>query len=317
VKWKDEAAYTKELQTICKAKKKIRVGKTHRENYGMQAMLEKITTLKYNCIGKRKAFAHMIAYWGVIPEAIESVYPYVDEILIAYGRDKYAIEINDGSLLRIQSFPDPDDKIKLECREQWFDKRDMRQWCVDNSSGNYHILLDGDEIWVGLDKWLERNHPYSCPAWVNFWHGKEHWVYDDGTNANRRWGARLEPFGSVCHHYRSSYWRRSYYFQKHPAPVDFSGNSVNVINSEIQQEALPGSWIAHLGHSLPREVMEAKHKFYRSRDGDDAGRKRRQEAWHNWAGKTGDVGDGVVAKVDWELPDIVQRGFASLEAIKL
>lgn len=317
VPWGNEGAYKRELQRICKAEKKILISAEHKDTYSLENMIKKVQSIRYNCIGKRKVFAHMIAYWGVLQESLESVYPYVDEIMIAYGRDKYAQEINDGSLMRIQSFPDPDNKIKLEVRDNWYDKRDMRQWCTDNSTGNYQILLDGDEVWIGVDKWLELNHPWGCPAWVNFWHGAGHWIYDSATNANRRWGEKLGEFGSTCVHYRSSYWRRSYYWEKHPTPVDYAGNAVNVISKQNQADALPDCYIAHLGHSLPKEVMEAKHKFYRTRDGDDDQRRNRQNVWHNWSGQTGDIGDGRVEAVTWLLPDIVTRAFASLEKIKL
>ena len=74
---------------------------------------------------------------------------------------------------------------------------------------------------------------------------------------------------------------------------------------------MPECIIYHLGHCLPNEVMEAKHDFYLSRDGSDAGRILRKTAWHDWNGKTGDCNDGIVANVDWELPEIVQRAFDS------
>jgi len=58
--------------------------------------------------------------------------------------------------------------------------------------------------------------------------------------------------------------------------------------------------------------MQEKHNFYLQRDGKDAGRVRRKEAWHSWNGKTGEQGDGVVRKVDWALPSLVQQAFAKM-----
>lgn len=72
--------------------------------------------------------------------------------------------------------------------------------------------------------------------------------------------------------------------------------------------------IWHLGHVLPKPLMDAKHKFYIRRDGADAGRIKRREAWCNWDGKCGPCGDGVVEPVTFEVPDIVARAFRHLES---
>ena len=78
-------------------------------------------------------------------------------------------------------------------------------------------------------------------------------------------------------------------------------------------EAMPGTTIYHLGHALPKRIMQAKHEFYRRRDGDNPGRRKREDVWHKWKGKLGDVGDGIVEKVDWELPDIVTRAMKRIK----
>jgi hypothetical protein len=61
--------------------------------------------------------------------------------------------------------------------------------------------------------------------------------------------------------------------------------------------------------------MHAKHAFYKTRDGDDAGRREREKAWHNWNGQPGDCGDGIVKLISWPLPDVVRRGVASAAKI--
>ena len=63
--------------------------------------------------------------------------------------------------------------------------------------------------------------------------------------------------------------------------------------------------------------MRAKHKFYRNRDGDDEVRRQRERSWHEWNGKLGDCGDGVVKKVSWDVPDIVRRAVASAKRVRL
>jgi len=312
--WKDYATYAEELRRIASAPEKILVGNDHAKVFGMDAMIEKVQSLKFHTMDKRKVFAHLIAYWGFIPEALESVYNHVDEVLVAFGRDKHAPTIDDGSLDRLQAFPDPDNKIKINNRA-WNDKLEMRNWCCSNSTGNYQLLLDGDEIWVGLDKWLSSDRPWGWPAWVNFWHGKDHWIHDEPLSKGTRWGVECYPFGSLCPHYRWSYWRRTYYFMKHPTPVDHDRRNLFHNTKDISQKFLPATWIAHLGHSLPKEVMHAKHTFYKQRDGDDVARNNREAVWHNWNGKTGECGDGIVKAVTFDLPDIVRRGFETLSKV--
>lgn len=275
--------------------------------YGLGAMKKKVETLKHHALKRPSISAHCIVYWGFVPEALESIYPHVDEIRIAYGPTELNKHVPpDGSLELLRAFPDPDSKITLEVRDVWRNKLDMRRWGTRLIAGNWHLLLDGDEIWVGLDKWIAAGFPFSAPRWVNLWHDADHWVYDSAKLAGRRWGRKLKPYGSVCPHYRWSWWRSSYKFSKHCVVTDFADRTLHA-PEKIAAEDEPSCVIYHLGHMLPRETMKAKHEFYRKRDGDDPGRRQRQKVWHAWNGQLGDVGDGIVAKVDWELPALVKK----------
>ena len=185
--------------------------------------------------------------------------------------------------------------------------------------GNYHLLLDGDEIWVGLDKWIKAGIKYGSPRWINLWHGGKFWICDSQKGGTapygRRWGIPLEPYGSTCPHYRWSWWRQSYKYTRHTAVK--AANGSNIFNLKLTQDAalkVPDCAIYHLGHSLSREVMEAKHQFYLERDGKDEGRRRRRKCWQNFKGKAGQSADGMIRKVNWKLPPIVQRALANLNA---
>ncbi|KKK57451.1 hypothetical protein LCGC14_3054320, partial [marine sediment metagenome] len=49
------------------------------------------------------------------------------------------------------------------------DKKEMRQWCSDHSHGNFCLVLDGDEVWVGLDHLIKSGFGYGSPRWCNLW----------------------------------------------------------------------------------------------------------------------------------------------------
>lgn len=312
----NKKAFCKKVSELAH-KQKLRVNpKPAREEYGMMAMRRKVEKMPYHLVKERKSIsAQLICYWGFLDSSIASVYDLVDEIIVAFGPCPQAQRFDDGSLERIQSFPDPGGKIRVEVREQWKDKKEMRQWCSHQAHGNYQLVLDGDEVWVGLDRWIGADIAFGCPRWVNLWHGGKHWIYDKenvkGTApVGRRWGHRLNPFGSTCPHYRWSWWRPSFYWRTHPIPANRDGHFIHNRDNTFA-ERCPEAVIYHLGHALPEAIMRAKHEFYLKRDGDDKGRRQRMAAWHNWSGEAGDCGDGMVSEVDWKLPSIVKKALAS------
>lgn len=280
----------------------------------MDAMKKRIETLPYHATKRMSISAQLIAYWGFVPEAIEAIYDYVDQIIVAYGPTEHSKAFPPDDTLRLlRSVPDPRGIIEIEERPLWHDKLEKRSWCAKRIKGNWHLLLDGDEVWTGFDKWIAGKHVCAMPRWVNFWHDAKHWAYDLPKDCGRRWGHRVGTYGSMCVHYRWSAWRGGYRFKTHCTIVDAQGNKIHAPTREIA-EATPATAIYHFGHCLPKETMFAKHEFYLARDGADKGRVARKDAWHNWSGKTGECGDGVVAEVDWDLPEIIKRAAANLEA---
>jgi hypothetical protein len=318
--WGDKQSYIEKLSRIVDVPASVSVSDDiqdkAKQEYGMDNMREQVQNIPCHCREKKRVSAHMISYWGFVPQSLESIYDYCADITIAYGPVRVAEHVQpDGSLEKIQEWIqryDTDKKIRLIDKPVWKNKRQMRNECVKYATGNYHLLLDGDEIWTGLDKWLAAPDytDWTSPRWVNLWHGGEYWIYDSdhGTAPKgRRWGEKLKPYGSLCPHYRWSYWRPSFYFRTHPVASDRAGNRLHSPKG-IYHEKIMTACIYHLGHALPRDTMTAKHEFYRNRDGDDDGRRTRQAAWHNWTGAEGESGDGYVARIDWDLPDIVRRG---------
>jgi len=304
--------FARTLRSVLSAPKEALDYAPVRERLGMRVMAETIEHIPHHAMRRSTVSAQLIAYWGFLPESVESVYNLVDEIVIAYGRVAHAPEIDDGTLARLQALPDPQGKIRLEVRDTWPDKRAMRNWCSIASRGNRMLVLDGDEVWTGLDEWIRIDPMFGTPRWVNLWHGGNHWVHDHRIGTSPRWGGPLAPYGSPCHHYRWSFWRRSYWWKKHHTPADQAGNPLTTTSLEYACQA-PGCVIYHIGHALSDDVMRAKHEFYLARDGDDSGRRKRRDAWHAWDGKPGDCGDGIVDPVTWELPEIVQKALHGIE----
>lgn len=96
--------------------------------------------------------------------------------------------------------------------------------------------------------------------------------------------------------------------------IDRNGNSLcNKAQTEHAVKKCPDCRIYHLGHVLDPDYMTAKHDFYIKRDGDDQGRRDRRAAWHNWKGELGYCGDGVIKKVEWELPELVKKAFERVQ----
>lgn len=311
--WADRDAFAKAVHTLTASPKASVNVDFARRSHGMGAACLEVERTPHLSMRTKRLSVHMIAYWGFMPESVESVYPFADEIVVAFGRDKSAAaDIDDGSYDRLMSIPDPDKKITVK-RQVWDDKLHMRSWCASRLVGNWHLLLDGDEVWVGLDKWLENDMYFGCPRWVNFWHGTKHWIHSYPDREKERWGQPLDPFGSICPHYRISWWRRSYKFRTHPLPVDMHDTPLHNPRA-TQAEFVPEAVIYHFGHALPRHIMDAKHRYYGDRDGWDEGRKRRMKAWHDWQNAMGDCGDGIIKPVDWDLPDIVKRAEKGLKS---
>lgn len=309
-KWKSKDHFIRKVHELAH-KPKVGVAnaqKWARETWGLNAMGERIEHLPFHAV-KRKAVSALMNCYATptAPLALEAIYPYVEQIVIVYGPvGSWSGYPENGTLDAIRTFPDPEHKIIIEARDGWESKLEMKSWAASRITGNYLLLLDADEIWVGLDKWLaNKDTDWATPRWVNLWHNGKHWIHDAGEPPGSRWGSKLDPLGSVCRHYRFSCWRPSYRWSKHHTIVDHSGNVIhNPVRNMKRAKLVPGCVIYHLGHAMDKPLMEQKHMFYRQRDGAPASR---EAAWHKWNGKLGECGDGIIEKVDWELPEVIQR----------
>jgi hypothetical protein len=220
----------------------------------------------------------------------------VDELLIAYGPTKLWQHIPpDNSLDLIRSYPDPENKIKLIEKDCWKNKGEMRKSTQRIMTGNYILIVDADEIYHDLGKWIGTAPDWGCPRWVHFWHDLDHYVVD--TPGMDRWGDPHELNGCVHNHFRWGYWRYSNYWwsDRGTIPKGADGGKISLQHqTKAAVEKCPEACIYHLGHVMDRQLMKAKHEF--------------------WNGQLGDCGDGIIRSVDWELPDIVKRAYSKIEA---
>ena len=92
--------------------------------------------------------------------------------------------------------------------------------------------------------------------------------------------------------------------------IDANETNLNV-HSLGPTKKVPKCVIYHFGHALPEEVMKRKHNFYVKRD--KGTHDKCAECWRGWKGKIGKIWDGVISKVDWNLPQIVQKAWKGMK----
>lgn len=317
-KFNDAADYCKQVADA--AVNGIKIGEGDREwaiqTYGPQRMKEDVDKLPYHTLSRNRVTAHLICWWGKsVQQAIESIYPYVDQICIAFG----PTEINkdskpDNSWDLIQSYPDVDHKFTICRKPYWKNKEEMRTWCSSKTKGNYILVLDADEIWINPEHWINMGMTVGTPPWVNLWHSEKHWIHDENENVFH-WGPKFGN-SSACVHYRYSWFRHSYTWPHHSVPVDASGVRMldQIKNIQIARENVTSTVIYHLGSCLDRTTMKEKLDFYYARDGINPVTRRRHDCWMNWDGKAGHVSDGHISEVTWKIPDIVRRAMECLKS---
>jgi len=234
------------------------------------------------------------------------VYDHVDQVVVAYGPVEHCRHVApDGTLERLQAMDDPDHKIVLESRDSWPDKLAMRRWVSRQAEGNYQLILDADEIWHGLDAWIDARLDGGTPRWVHFWHTLDWWIH------GARWGERVQPFGTDGPHYRWSWWRPSYGWINHSWPCDAAGRGVcDVDTNRAGAARVPETVIYHLGHAMPRDVMQAKWGLYAARDGRGVNDARAE--WEAFENRPGPCAGGAVERVTWTVPELVRRAADAL-----
>jgi len=269
------------------------------------------------------AIMSVYAAENTVKEAIKSVYPWVDDLTIAWGRDECFPWKPDGTLDLLRALPDPEHKTHLIELPVWPGSRQasrnaMRRACCARLVATHLLILDADEIWDGLGAYraaLETGAVAGgTPLTTTFWHDSGHWIHG---GSFKRWGFRphVASKGSISPLSRLFPWQQGYRWSGlHVMPRTAQGAEVWPTAWNRNRDAAAyvlGNvcTIYHLGHALPTEKMAEKARFYEQFDG-----ARGRTRWAEWDGRCGDTGDGVVEPVSWELPPLVQRAFQKIQA---
>lgn len=326
-KWHDRADFTARVHELLASPPTVSPedqdwAKSH---LGLDAMAKRLDATPYLHSSQVRISAVMNAYacGSTVHQAMAAVYPHVDQLLVAYGREQIWHWPEDDTLEKLRAFPDPDGKVQIilppdggtvwkgptedECRKA------MRRACTSRVTGNYLLILDGDEIWHGLGTYKEALEAGEieggCPLGVTFWHNAQHHIL---SSALERWGERspTTTWGTVWPHVRLIPWRHSYKWKKHVVPASATGERLWAPERNRHTVQVLGDKcvLYHLGHALARGFMEHKKGFY----GQVEGQRAQGEAWLKWDGKPGLCPDGLVEPVTWELPELVQEAFESI-----
>ena len=298
-----------------------------KEHLGLDAMAERLDATPYLHSRRPSISAVMNAYacGTTVTEAMASVYDSVDELIVAYGREAIWEWPEDDTLDRLRSFPDPDGKVQIVLPPDGGDvwqgpsedacRKAMRRACCQRVTGNFLLILDGDELWHGLDVYVQAlaagKIEGGCPLGVTFWHSPKHHIL---SSSLERWGERSEQtqWGTVWPHVRLIPWRYSYKWKTHVVPTDATGERLWKPEMNRHTVATLGNRcvLYHLGHALNRDFMKQKKQFYAEIEGQG----RQRDAWLKWKGIAGQCDDGLVEEVTWELPPLVQQAFANIDA---
>ena len=296
----DSTSYVKAVADVAVGMKETADADEAKELYGMKAMKKRILSLPCHRVDRVSVSAQFIVYWGFFPEAVEAIYPYVDQIIIAYGPvelvKKRGVE-PDNSLELVRVLQDPEKKIEVYGRPVWSDKTEMHNFCCRKIRGNRMLIVGGDQIWVGLPEWIADEKIFAaCPRMVHFWDDSEHYI-----SRGKNWGESVEPFGTFVPHCLWTYWRPSFSFRVQSQVCDASYNDVNREDAHTRRgEACrdhPNTVIYHLGNLLNKRTMDAKLQFYVDRDRCNLSVRAQ----------------GKVLPVTWELPPIVRKALMRLE----
>ena len=200
-----------------------------------------------------------------IEYAIKSVYDFAHEIIIVEGAVQEAMFMvgpdggsRDKTIDLIESFPDPDHKIRL-IRGKWTDKTEQSNVYLRLATGDYVWQIDSDEVYkredlVKLDEILAANQDsvdmVSITA-LNFYHNL--WTIGKGG----RWEAKEDPIRRIFKN------KPGAHFTTHWPPTLVYGDGSTVVG-HLEQDTLAeqfGIYFYHYSY-VTRKQVEEKVEYY-------------------------------------------------------
>jgi len=200
-----------------------------------------------------------------IQASLESIYDFVDKIVIVEGGNDFAVKAglcgpdkrsSDRTVELIRDFEDPDGKIEL-VQGDWKDKVEQRNaYARFLEPGDWMLLMDGDEVFLedGLWRASALMHSYDVirPGFYLFWNN----FHTLGTSV---WEEYLQV--------KLVHWRKGYHYVDHNCPSTAQGRLVSRDTSVRKWVCGKERLYCHYSWVKPLDKLRAKVEYYRHQGG--------------------------------------------------
>jgi len=227
---------------------------------------------KFRCqMGVRPHKDRIVACYIVLNEeefieaSLESIYDFVDKIIIVEGGNDFAVKAgwcdsskrsSDRTVERIEALPDSENKIEL-IQGDWKTKTEQRNAYAQRlHPGDWMLLMDGDEVFLDSGIWrvsaLMHTYDIIMPGFYLFWN-------NFNTVGTSVWEDFLQT--KVVH------WREGFRYVNHNCPSDASGRLI-VRNGEYKKWRNRDERLyCHYSWVKPLAKLRAKAEYYRKQPG--------------------------------------------------
>lgn len=202
--------------------------------------------------------------------SIDSIYEYVDEILVAYGPVKlretdYPYEEVETKLNQIIGKRDYQNKIRFIGRSLWESKEQIQQTLLKECTARWMLYIDDDEIIEGMDKVHQFASTskawYARPeAFINFYADFQHIVYSINPQSP------MYRYG-LPHPFLINRDTPGLNFGFHTIALDGFGIPLHSDHpaNRHRRAVLDGVKIYHYGNAKPLPELKAKGEYYHGR----------------------------------------------------
>lgn len=202
--------------------------------------------------------------------SVDSIYSYVDEIIIAYGpvklREKdYPYKEVESKLNQIIGERDYQSKVRFIGKPLWESKEQIQQTLLKECTAKWMLYIDDDEVIEGMDKVLD--FAETSKAWyarpqefINFYADYSHTVYS--INPQSPWYKYGLP-----HPFLINRDTPGLSFGFHTVATDGFGVPLHSDHpaNRHRRSVLDGVKVYHYGNAKPLPELKAKGEYYHSR----------------------------------------------------